>query len=63
MKQDNFNRAAGIIFLAVAIVHLTRVVQGWHASIGGWSVPLWVSYVAVIVGAYLGYRGLKLANK
>lgn len=63
MKQDNFNRTTGIIFLIITVLHLTRIVQGWEAVIGGWSVPMWFSYLAVIVGAYLGYHGLKLASK
>jgi hypothetical protein len=29
----------------------------------GWTVPKWLSWVALIVSGYLGYEGLRLAIK
>lgn len=63
MKQDNFNRTAGIIFLIIAVLHLSRVVQGWEANIGGFNVPMWASYLAVLIAGYLAFHGLKLSGK
>ena len=58
MDQKMFNSVAGIIFLAIAVLHLVRIVSGWEAVIGGFVVPMWVSSAAVIVAGYLSYSGL-----
>lgn len=55
MTQRAFNLAAGTIFLAVATLHALRLFFGWHASIGGWIVPLWVSWAGVFVAGFLAY--------
>lgn len=52
-----------VIFLIIAVLHLMRVVLGWYAEIGGWTVPFWLSWVAVIIAGFLAYVGFKLANK
>ncbi|NQV57487.1 MAG: hypothetical protein HQ503_16620 [Rhodospirillales bacterium] len=44
---------AGLIFTAGTIVHLVRLTVGLEISIGGISVPLWISYPGVVVAALL----------
>jgi len=60
MTQRAFNQVAGMIFLAVAVLHLLRLVFRWEAVIGGWMVPGWVSIVALIVAGYLAWVGFTL---
>ena len=55
MTQRTFNTAAGTIFLLVAILHALRLFFGWHASIGGWIVPMWASWAGVVVAGFLAY--------
>jgi hypothetical protein len=43
MDQRTFSVVAGVIFAAVALLHLVRIYMGWPVMIGGWSVPMWVS--------------------
>jgi hypothetical protein len=43
-------------------VQLARIVLGWEAVIGGWSVPMWVSWIAVIVTAALASFGYVLRS-
>jgi hypothetical protein len=62
MSQKSFNLIAGLIFLAVVILHLLRIVLGWSAVIGGWAVPQWVSWLAFLVAGYLAYEGLRLSR-
>jgi len=48
-----------VLFLIIAAVHLLRIVFGWPAQIGGWSIPVWVSWLALVatgVLAALGFR-------
>ncbi len=63
MRQQTFTLWAGVVFSVVTLVHLARIIQGWSVSIGGWSVPMWCSYVAVVVAGYLALHGLKLSGK
>jgi TRAP-type C4-dicarboxylate transport system permease small subunit len=55
-----FTTAAVIVFTLVAGVHLARIVLGWHVvvgesvvAIGGTSIPMWVSYLGVVVAGGL----------
>ena len=59
MTQRAFNTLAGTIFLAVALLHALRLLFGWHASIAGWIVPMWVSWIGVAVAGFLAYSAFK----
>ena len=43
------------LFLVMAIVHLLRIILGWQVEIGGFSIPFWVSWLAVPVAGALAY--------
>jgi hypothetical protein len=58
MTHKSYMLTVGVIFLVIAILHLLRIVFQWDAMIGGWLVPQWVSWVAVIFAGYLGCEGL-----
>ena len=60
MTQHTFNLIAGLIFLIVAVLHSLRLLQGWHASIGGWIVPIWVSWVGLALAGFLAYTAFRL---
>ncbi len=47
----------------VALLHALRIIFGWHAVIGEWEVPTWVSWIALIIAGYLAYEGIKLDSK
>jgi len=63
MNQRLFCLAGGIIFSTVALLHAARIVFQWEALIGGWQVPEWVSWIAIFVAGFLGYKGLTLGTK
>ncbi len=63
MKNKTFYLTTTAIFSAIAILHLLRIFYGWHAVIGGWIVPMWLSWVAIVVAGYLVYIGFKLGKK
>jgi hypothetical protein len=62
MTNRSFNLVAGIFFLIMAIGHALRLLFGVHAVVGGWTVPTWVSGIAVVVLAFLAYSGLRLVR-
>jgi hypothetical protein len=47
MDQKTFSIVAGVIFAAVALLHLVRIYMDWPVMIGGWSVPRWVSWIGL----------------
>jgi hypothetical protein len=63
MDKKTYVAVTTIVFLIVAVLHLTRIFMGWDASIGGWEVPLWVSWLALLVSGFLAYSGFKLATR
>ncbi len=58
MEQRTFNLVAGIVFSVIAVLHLLRVIFGWDAAIGGWDVPMWLSYLAVVAAGFLAYSAV-----
>ena len=63
MDQKTFSVVAGVIFGLVALLHLVRIYMGWTVVIGDWTVPMWVSWVGLVVAAGLSYFGLSLAAR
>ena len=55
MTQKTFNTVAGTVSLLVATLHALRLFFKWQASIGGWIVPMWVSWTGVVVAGFLAY--------
>ena len=56
-RRSDFVMTA-IIFSIICLVHVLRIVLGWAATIGGWSVPMWLSWLALIISAVFAYYGL-----
>ena len=63
MDHKTFSVAAGVIFTLVALIHLLRIYMDWPVVIGNWEVPMWLSWVGLIVAGGLSYFGLRLATR
>jgi len=63
MSQKIFSLVAGLIFLLIAVMHVLRLAFTWEVVLNGWSVPMWVSVVAIVIAAYLAFEGLKPARR
>jgi hypothetical protein len=63
MSRRAFLLATAIIFSLVALLHLARIVFGWSAVIGARSVPMWLSWIALVVAGALAYFGFSLAGQ
>ncbi len=59
MKQDTFNTVAGTLFAMIAGLHVLRIVRHLHASIGGWIVPMWVSWAGLVLAGFLAYTAFR----
>ena len=63
-RERTYLVVAGAIFTVVAIVHFIRLFTGdINLNILGWVVPLWISWIGVVVAAYLAYLSFSLAAK
>ena len=60
MRQKTFTKTAGVIFAVIAVLHLLRILLGWEAIIGGWHVPVWLSWLALVVSGVLAYTAFTL---
>lgn len=63
MNQKTFSLVAGVVFLVIGLMHALRLFLGWHAEVNGWIVPLWVSWVGLVIPLYLASEGIGLARK
>jgi hypothetical protein len=63
MSQKTFSLVAGLIFLVVALGHLSRLAFRWTVVLGGWTLPMWVSWLGLLVAGYLAYEGLSLSRR
>ena len=62
MDQKRFNMVAGAIFAAVALLHALRLLMGWPVVIGGWTVPMWLSGIGLVIAGGLSYVALGLVR-
>ena len=63
MTQRTFTLSASYLLLIVTLVHLGRSIGGWQVVIHTWQIPLWFSYIVVVVAGILALQGLKLSGK
>jgi len=63
MDAKTFSLVAGVIFAVVALAHLARIILDWSVIIRDWSIPMWVSWVALVVASGLALLGLRLSQR
>lgn len=57
MSRRIYFIVTAIVFALVALLHLLRIAYGWEAVTGGWAVPLWVSWIGLLVAGVLAAAG------
>ena len=63
MSERLYCTIAGVIFSIAALIHLGRLCAGWDLVLAGWSVPLWLSWIAFFACGALGGGGLWLGSR
>lgn len=63
MNSKSFALTAGVVFLAVAVVHGLRLLNSWPVAVGSVLIPTWVSWVALLLAGFLCYQGLSLSKR
>jgi len=49
-----------LLFAAVFLMHGLRAVKGWTLHLNGAPIPMWVSWLGVILTGYFAYTAHKL---
>lgn len=60
LKKDVYLQVSGLVFLAAAILHGWRALNGWELVYNEWMVPVWASWVAAAILLYLAYNAFYL---
>lgn len=60
MNQRSYNIVTAVLFLIIAVLHLLRVILGWPARIGSVDIPVWASWLALVITGGLAYCGFRL---
>jgi len=63
MRQRGFLLIVGVLSGLIALVHVLRIVLGWSVMVHDFAVPMWASWIAVVIMGYLAYEGFRLAGK
>jgi len=61
--HKHYAMVSAIVFALVAVVQVLRLVNQWAVQVGPYTVPLWVSWIAVIVAAALSLWGFRTAAR
>ena len=63
MTSTQYGYATSVVFALVGAVHLWRVLAAWPVSIGAWAVPMWTSWMAIVVAGLLAWQGCLIARR
>ena len=58
-----FALSAAIVFSFAFSLHLLRIIYNWELIIGGVALPMWVSWMGVIITGFLLMQGFKFSKK
>ena len=55
--------ASGVLFGAIALVQAVRALNQWPVQVAGFDVPVWVSWVAMVVAGSLCVWAFRSGHK
>jgi len=54
---------SGVLFGVIAVVQAVRALNQWPVHVGGFDVPVWVSWVAMVVAGTLCVWAFRSGHK
>jgi hypothetical protein len=63
MSEKNYLIISATIFALVALLHFFRLFTHWSFQIGTMSVPLWGSWLALVIAAALSVWAFRLLSQ
>lgn len=61
--HKHYAMVSALVFAVVGVIQILRLVNQWAVQVGPYAVPLWVSWIAVIVAAALSLWGFRTAAR
>lgn len=58
-----YQALTGTLFAVIAIVHATRLADGWPVYVGTWEVPMGVSWLGVLLPGALAVWAFSLLRQ
>mgnify|MGYP001579984004 CR=1 FL=1 len=55
LEPSTYFKVTGLIFVVIVVLHVYRIFMDVTVNFGDWTVPIWVSWVALVVAAYLAW--------
>ena len=62
MGHKKYCLVSGAIFSLVALAHLLRIVNGMSIRVNDYAVPMWVSWIGLIVTAGLAFWSFQISR-
>ncbi|HEY9768639.1 MAG TPA: hypothetical protein V6C71_09085 [Coleofasciculaceae cyanobacterium] len=63
MSEKNYILISATVFALVALLHLVRLLAHWSFQIGTVAVPLWGSWLGLLIGAGLSIWAFRLLSQ
>ena len=60
-KERTLLFIVGFLLSIVSLVHLTRIAFDWNLTVGTFTAPEWLSWLGVLITAYLSYAAFHFA--
>ena len=62
MNARTYCAISATLFTIVALVHLTRLLNGWPVAVDGFEIPMLVSWIGTAVPGLLAIWGFRSLN-
>ena len=63
MALHTFFLIPAAVSLLIALLRAVRLLFGWHVTVESIVVPVWISWIWLVIAGYLGYQGFRLAGR
>jgi len=62
MNYKRYCLASGTLFSLVALAHLVRALNAWPLQVGGFAIPMWISWAAIVVTGTLALFAFRIVR-
>jgi len=63
MKPRFYSRLSAVMFAAIALAQLLRVLLAWEVTLNGVAIPLFVSGIACFLAGAIAWLGFSAASR
>ena len=63
MNHKSYCTVSGVFFALVALAHLIRVIGGMTVQVEAFLVPMWASWIAIVVPTALAIWAFRVARR